>query len=86
MANPDADPMELAPTIAQQRQVLLEHFELSQRIHGERMASLMMRKFGIKFSAHHSSPDEVKEAFIKVKCMDDWHAVLENLYPLQATV
>ena len=65
-----------------QRQVLLEHFELSQRIHGERMASLMMRKFGIKFSVHHPAPMDVKDAFIKVKCLDDWHGVLEAHYGL----
>ncbi|MAX23754.1 MAG: tRNA-dihydrouridine synthase [Phycisphaeraceae bacterium] len=82
MDNPDADPTSLAPTIDQQRQVLLEHFELSQRIHGERMASLMMRKFGIKFSVHHPAPMDVKDAFIKVKCLDDWHGVLEAHYGL----
>tara|TARA_Y100001933_G_scaffold265062_1_gene334884 strand:+ start:64654 stop:65661 length:1008 start_codon:yes stop_codon:yes gene_type:complete len=80
MTNPDADPTQLAPTIAQQRQVLLEHFELSQRLHGERMASMMMRKFGIKFSSHHPDPTAVKEAFIKVKSLSDWHGVLDGFY------
>lgn len=80
MDNPDADPTTLAPTITQQRQVLLEHFELSQRIHGERMASMMMRKFGIKFSTHHPDPATVKDAFIKVKSLSDWHGVLDTYY------
>jgi len=38
-----------APTIAEQRAVLLEHFELSVALHGERQAGRMMRKFGINF-------------------------------------
>lgn len=80
MANPDADPTELAPTIKQQREVLLEHFKLSRKLHGERMASMMMRKFGIKFSVHHPTPAAVKDAFIKVKSLGDWQQVLDVFY------
>jgi nifR3 family TIM-barrel protein len=86
MANPDADPTELSPTLEQQRQVLLEHFELSLKLHGERMASMMMRKFGIKFSSHHPNPDAVKEAFIKVKSLSDWQLVLEDFYSLSSAM
>ena len=43
-------------------------------------ASMMMRKFGIKFSSHHPDPAAVKDAFIKVKSMSDWHGVLEMYY------
>ena len=41
------------PTLAEQRTALLDHFHLSVALHGEASASRMMRKFGIKFSAHH---------------------------------
>jgi tRNA-dihydrouridine synthase B len=68
------------PTIEQQRQVLLEHFELSVRLHGEDQASRMMRKFGIKFARHHRRGDEVAKAFIAVKSLADWHAVLGREY------
>ncbi|MBL4699951.1 MAG: tRNA-dihydrouridine synthase family protein [Phycisphaeraceae bacterium] len=80
MANPNADSAQLAPTLDQQRHVLLEHFGLSQKLHGERMASMMMRKFGIKFSAHHPTPESVRLAFIAVKSLNDWQNVLENFY------
>lgn len=80
MANPEADPTDLMPTIEQQRQVLLEHFQLSRDLHGERMASMMMRKFGIKFSTHHPTPNPVRQAFIKVKSLTDWHEVLNQFY------
>jgi len=68
------------PTLAEQRDVLAEHFELSVRLHGEKQAGRMMRKFGIKFSRHHPQPDAVKDAFIRVQSLADWRAVLDEFY------
>jgi hypothetical protein len=39
-----------------------------------------MRKFGIKFSRHHPRSGEVARAFIAVKSLEDWHAVLVAHY------
>ena len=69
-----------APTLAEQRQVLLDHFELAVKLHGEKPASRMMRKFGIKFAAHHSERDAVKAEFIKCTSVADWKAVIEEHY------
>ena len=68
------------PTIAQQREVLREHFQLACRVHGEKSASFEMRKFGIKFSRHHPDHQQVAKAFIAVKGLNDWLAVLDALY------
>jgi nifR3 family TIM-barrel protein len=68
------------PTIAQQREVLFEHFDLSMSLHGERLASMMMRKFGIRFSRHHPRAEEVSRGFIAVKSVADWRAVLAEHY------
>ncbi len=68
------------PTLAQQRAVLLEHFELSASLHGEKQASMMMRKFGIKFSRHHPQSENVAKAFIAVRSLEDWRAVLREFY------
>ena len=73
-----------APTLAQQRQALLEHFELSVSLHGERSASRMMRKFGIRFSAHHPDPELVKAQFIQCRSVDDWRSVLDRHYAVAA--
>ncbi len=69
-----------APTLGEQRAVLLEHFELSARWHGEKPASRMMRKFGIKFARHHPGAHEVARAFIAVKSAGDWRAVVNQWY------
>lgn len=68
------------PTIQEQREALLSHFELSVRLHGERSAARMMRKFGIKFSLHHFRPDEVKAGFIQCHTLQDWQEVLDEFY------
>lgn len=68
------------PTIFQQRDVLLEHFELSVRLHGEFVASRMMRKFGIKFARHHPRAEDVARGFVAVGCIADWHRVVGEHY------
>jgi hypothetical protein len=39
-----------------------------------------MRKFGIKFAAHHPQPEAVKSAFIACETMDGWREVIERFY------
>ncbi len=68
------------PTIAEQREVLEHHFRLSQAVNGERKASLLMRKFGVRFSTHHPNSEDVKRRFIEVKGTDEWLAVLDEWY------
>ena len=40
-----------------------------------------MRKFGIKFAAHHPDQQAVKNRFIAVRSIDEWHAVLDEFFP-----
>lgn len=70
----------LPPTVEEQRDVLLEHFELSSAVNGERGAGLMMRKFGVRFAAHHPDSETVRKRFIAVKNLDEWRAVLDEHY------
>jgi tRNA-dihydrouridine synthase len=74
-----------APTIAEQREALRQHFELSLAVtrrfkHGEDATSKMMRKFGIRFAAHHPRGEEVRKRMIAVSSLADWRAVLEEFY------
>lgn len=68
------------PGIAEQREALLQHFEYSVALHGEKPASQMMRKFGIKFSHHHPRGEQVKAEFIRCQNADDWRGVIERWY------
>lgn len=69
-----------APTMAEQRRALLDHFELAARLHGEGSASRLMRKFGIRFAAHHPDPEAVRAAFIECGTTDEWRNVLDCWY------
>ncbi len=74
-----------APSLAEQRAVLEEHYALALAVN-RRMrdpdvqTAKMMRKFGVRFSEHHPSADTVRYAFIACKSIDDWRAVLEAHY------
>lgn len=69
-----------APTLEEQRQVLLEQYDLTARLHGEKHAGRSMRKIGIKLSRHHPRVDKVQQAFIDCTTNAEWHAVLEEHY------
>jgi len=69
-----------APTIAEQRAALEDHFKISVRVNGERAAGKMMRKFGIRFAAHHPRSEEVRLRMIAVASVDDWMKVLDDFY------
>jgi tRNA-dihydrouridine synthase len=83
------------PTIAEQRRVLEQHFDLalavngrmvrgdgdSRRTRAERFTGKTMRKFGIQFSKHHPEAEAVRRRFIAVATLEDWQAVLGDYYP-----
>ena len=73
------------PTIQEQRAVLEQHFELALAVNKnfrdpELHTAKNMRKFGIKFAAHHPKAQEVKKSFIYVKSLDDWRVALDEWY------
>jgi nifR3 family TIM-barrel protein len=68
------------PTLLAQREVMLEHFRLTETLYGSERAGSHMRKFGIKYAALHPQHLVVREAFTKTKNIDDWKAVLAQWY------
>lgn len=71
------------PSLLEQRSALLEHIQLSLALHGEHKASRMMRKFGIKFSAHHpiNAGEDVRRQFIEARTIPEWLRVIDRWYP-----
>lgn len=77
------------PTLEEQRAVLDDHFTLALRVHaGSRNPELhtakAMRKFGIRFAAHHPRHDHVRRLMTQVASLDDWRELLETHYPAHA--
>lgn len=80
-----------APTIAEQRAVLEEHFRLALATNrgvrkAEEHTGKTMRKFGIKFAAHHPRGDQVRRRFIAVSSLEDWRGVLDAHYRNAASI
>lgn len=74
-----------APTLAEQRDVLTAHYALLLRVnagmrHAEEATSKQMRKFAIRFAAHHPRADDARRAFLAVSSHDEWARVLESFY------
>jgi nifR3 family TIM-barrel protein len=68
------------PTVAQQREALLEHFLLAMEVHGEQLAGRRMRKMGIRYARFHPQCEEVKRKFIEVRSLRDWQTALDQHY------
>jgi tRNA-dihydrouridine synthase B len=68
------------PTLGEQREVLRDHFRLAEELYGADHCGPLMRKFGIKYSARHPRPLEVRAAFIRVHSRLDWDAVVDRYY------
>jgi len=68
------------PGLHEQREVLAEHFRLSEEMYGEKRSCAMMRKFGIKYAELHPRHAELKQAFVAVTQSKDWQAVLHRWY------
>jgi tRNA-dihydrouridine synthase len=71
------------PSLAQQRHALERHFELASILYSDAATSRRMRKFGIKFAAHHPRADEVKADFIRCTSAEDWRRVIDRWYPTE---
>lgn len=72
-------PLPGPPGIAEQREVIHEHYRLAEQLYDGRCGPLM-RKFGIKYSALHPRHQLVRDAFIRVRDRADWDRVLDTWY------
>jgi nifR3 family TIM-barrel protein len=73
-------PLPPPPSLHEQRDVMLEHFQLAQELYGDERAGAHMRKFGIKYAAGHPQHLLVREALTRVRCLADWRVVLDQWY------
>ena len=76
----EGQPLPPPPALFEQRDVILEHFRLADELYGGERAGPHMRKFGIKYAALHPQHLLVREAFTKVKNLDDWRTTLAAWY------
>ena len=68
------------PSLAEQRTLIEQHYQLAEQTYGPRRACQTMRKFGIKYARLHPNQQQVRDAFVAVTRPDDWRAVLDHWY------
>jgi tRNA-dihydrouridine synthase B len=68
------------PTLAEQRDVIAEHYRLAEELYGPDRCLADMRKFAIKYSRLHPRHEEVRADFCQVKRPGAWRAVLDKWY------
>lgn len=73
-------PLPEPPSVHQQREVIAEHYRLSEQLYGPEHCGRQMRKFGIKYSQLHPHGQAVRDAFVAVSRPDEWMSVLERWY------
>jgi tRNA-dihydrouridine synthase B len=73
-------PLPPPPGVAEQHDVIAEHYRHAIELYGEVRGSKIMRKFGIKYAEYHPCADEVRRAFVAVRSAADWQAVLDRWY------
>lgn len=77
-------PLPPPPSVAEQREIILEHFRIAMDLYGPDRGSRMMRKFGIRYARLHPEGDAVRLAFIAVSSEAGWRAVLDRFYASDA--
>ncbi|TWU35314.1 putative tRNA-dihydrouridine synthase [Novipirellula aureliae] len=73
-------PLPPPPTLAQQAEVMREHFTLCEQTYSLERAPMLMRKFYIKYSQNHPQHETVRLEFGKLRTRDQFEAVLEKHY------
>ncbi len=68
------------PSLHKQRDVIAEHYRLSEEIYGPERCCRVMRKFGIKYAQLHPQSQQVRDAFAAVSQPSQWPAVLAKWY------
>jgi len=74
------EPLPSPPGLHEQREVIHEHYRLAEGLYGPKRSCPLMRKFGIKYAQLHPQREAVRDAFVRVRCSEDWQAVLARWY------
>lgn len=68
------------PSLYRQRDVIAEHYRLSEEIYGPSRCCRVMRKLGIKYARLHPNYLAVRDAFVAVTQPAHWRAALDRWY------
>lgn len=73
-------PLPPAPTVHEQRDVLLLHFDCADRVYPSGKACRQMRKFGLRYADWHPDAEHVRADFVQVRDNSGWLSVIDRWY------
>lgn len=73
-------PLPPPPTVHEQRDVMLRHFQCADRVYPAGRAYRQMRKFGLRYADWHPAGGHVRAEFIKVHDNEAWLAAIDRWY------
>ena len=69
------------PTLAEERQLLLHHYDLICRRFGEEKGTVLMRKYACCYAQGRAGAREFRSRVVKVSTPAEFHAVVEQYFP-----
>ena len=73
------------PDVAEQGDVIREHWRLSEELYGYRRASTEMRKFFLKYADLHPRKEELRMAFVRFRSATELEAIFKKFYRVPET-
>lgn len=73
-------PLPAPPTVHEQRDVMLRHFDCADQVYPAARAYRQMRKFGLRYTDWHPHGGLVRADFIKARDNAAWLAVMDKWY------
>ncbi len=78
-------PLPPPPTVHEQRDVMLQHFDFTDQVYATGRAYCQMRKFGLRYADWHHDGGRVRTDFLKAGSNADWLAVVDKWYRTDQT-
>jgi tRNA-dihydrouridine synthase B len=72
------------PSPAEQRAVILRHFELSGEFYGPARGLKTLRHFSLQYAKMHPRRTDLRNALVKVRTEAEWRAVIDAFYGTDA--
>ncbi len=68
------------PTVQEQREVISEHWYAAEALYGSKRTTMIMRKFLIRYAAHHPEGNSIKKRFITFHGSKEFESILSEYY------
>jgi tRNA-dihydrouridine synthase len=68
------------PSLPEQREVMLQHWQLTESLYGPQRTPTLMRKFGIKYAASHPDYLSVRPLMARLRTGEEFRQILDEWY------